>query len=64
MIRVFHVLSSLGAGGVEAMLCSYYENINRAEIQFDYAVHGKDIGMLEADDEKYGARVFRSWNTK
>jgi hypothetical protein len=41
MIRVLHVLSSLGGGGVESMLYNYYTHLNRDIIQFDFIVHGE-----------------------
>ena len=49
MIKVLHIVSSLGGGGVEKMLFEYYRNINRHEILFDFVVHGEKEGILEKE---------------
>ena len=58
MIRVLHVISSLGGGGVEHMLYSYYLNIDRNKVHFDFVVHGSAIEILEAKVQSLGAKVF------
>jgi glycosyltransferase involved in cell wall biosynthesis len=57
MIRVLHVLSSLG-GGVGSMLYNYYTHINRNIIQFDFIVHGEKIGMLEDKFRKMDCNIY------
>lgn len=57
MIRVLHVLSSLG-GGVGSMLYNYYIHINRDVIQFDFIVHGEKSGMLENKFKKMGSKIY------
>jgi len=58
MIRVLHVLSSLGGGGVESMLYNYYTHLNRDIIQFDFIVHGEKIGMLEEKFREMGSEIY------
>jgi glycosyltransferase involved in cell wall biosynthesis len=58
MIRVLHVLSSLGGGGVESMLYNYYTHLNRDEIQFDFIVHGEKVGMLEEKFLEMGSKIY------
>lgn len=48
MIRVLHVVTYMGRGGLETMLMNYYRNIDRSEVQFDFLVH-RDF---EADYDK------------
>ena len=48
MIRVLHVVTYMGRGGLETMLMNYYRNIDRNNIQFDFLVH-RDF---EADYDK------------
>jgi glycosyltransferase involved in cell wall biosynthesis len=57
MIRVLHVLSSLG-GGVGSMLYSYYTHLNRDIIQFDFIVHGEKTGMLEEEFREMGSKIY------
>lgn len=38
-IRVLHVVTYMGRGGLETMLMNYYRKINRNIIQFDFLVH-------------------------
>ena len=48
MIRVLHVVTYMGRGGLETMLMNYYRNIDRSKVQFDFLVH-RDF---EADYDK------------
>ena len=38
-IRVLHVVTYMGRGGLETMLMNYYRHIDRNKIQFDFLVH-------------------------
>ena len=58
MIKILHVVSSLDGGGVESMLYNYYLYLDKSMIQFDFIVHGRDIGILEKRVEALGAKVF------
>ena len=48
MIRVLHIVTYMGRGGLETMLMNYYRNIDRTKVQFDFLVH-RDF---EADYDK------------
>lgn len=39
MIRVLHVVTYMGRGGLETMLMNYYRHIDRNKVQFDFLVH-------------------------
>lgn len=39
VIRVLHVVTYMGRGGLETMLMNYYRHIDRSKIQFDFLVH-------------------------
>lgn len=58
MIKVLHVMSSLGGGGVERMLYNYYMHMDRSKIHFDFVVHGKKIGILEEPLKKIGSEIY------
>lgn len=58
MVRVLHILSSLGAGGAQMCIYNYYTHMDRDRIHFDFVVHGDRVGILEAEVIKMGSRVF------
>lgn len=47
-VRVLHIVTYMGRGGLETMLMNYYRHINRDKVQFDFLVH-RDF---EADYDK------------
>lgn len=47
MIKVLHVVSSLGNGGVESVLYNYYSNMDNEKFCFDFITHGEEIGLFE-----------------
>ena len=58
MLRILHVVTYMGRGGLETMLMNYYRNIDRNKIHFDFLVH-RDF---EADYDKeilnLGGRIY------
>ena len=38
MIRVLHIVTYMGRGGLETMLMNYYRHIDRNKVQFDFLV--------------------------
>ena len=58
MIKVLHVLSAVGSGGVESMLLNYYKNIDRGQVVFDLVVHKENSNTLASDFENLGSHVF------
>lgn len=35
-IRVLHIVTYMGRGGLETMIMNYYRHIDRSKIQFDF----------------------------
>ena len=62
MKKVLHYVGTMSRGGIEAFLMNLYRNIDREQIQFDFAVHVQKKG--DFDDEIFDHRrivfVFRS----
>lgn len=57
MIRVLHVFGGLGTGGTESLIMSWYRNIDRTKIQFDFLV--RSFGNNYADEiASLGGRIF------
>lgn len=38
-IRILQVFEALNRGGLESMIMSLYQNIDRTKVQFDFLVH-------------------------
>lgn len=58
MIKVLHIVSELGGGGVESMLYNYYFHLERNKIHFDFIVHGDNKGVIEEKVEEMGSIVY------
>ncbi|WP_137790962.1 glycosyltransferase family 1 protein [Bacillus sp. E(2018)] len=58
MIKILHVVSGLGSGGVETMLYNYYLIMDRTKIQFDFIVHDPNYGELESKFENLGCKIY------
>ena len=48
-IRILHIVTYMGRGGLESMLMNYYRHIDRSKVQFDFLVH-RDF-KADYDDE-------------
>lgn len=58
-IRVLHVVTYMGRGGLESMLMNYYRNIDRTKVQFDFLVHRQERHEYEDEIESLGGRIYR-----
>ncbi len=58
MIKVLHILSALGGGGIENMLLNYYSNMQGKDIRFDLLAHKNHNRNLQQAFENLGARCF------
>lgn len=58
-IRILHVVTYMGRGGLETMIMNYYRHIDRNKVQFDFLVH-RDF-KADYDDEilALGGKIFR-----
>jgi len=59
-VRILHVFGSLDRGGAESMIMSLYRNIDRRQLQFDFAVNdsGREYAY-EQEIQQLGGRVYR-----
>lgn len=55
-LRVLHIVSSVGSGGVERMLLNYYRELR--DVQFDFIVHDHEFRMLEREFLALGAELY------
>ena len=58
-IRILHVVTYMGRGGIETMLMNYYRNIDRDKVQFDFLVHREFRADYDDEIEALGGRIFR-----
>lgn len=58
-IRVLHVVTYMGRGGLETMLMNYYRHIDRSKVQFDFLVHREFEADYDKEIQKLGGRIYR-----
>lgn len=59
MVRVLHVVTYMGRGGLETMLMNYYRNIDRSKVQFDFLCHRDFEADYDAEILSLGGRIYR-----
>lgn len=57
-IRVLHVVSSMGMGGIQTYLMSLYRAIDREKVQFDFLIHIPTEDGFEDEIRQMGGRIF------
>ena len=58
-IRVLHVVTYMGRGGLETMIMNYYRHIDRTKIQFDFLVHREFEADYDKEILELGGQIFR-----
>lgn len=58
-IRILHVVTYMGRGGLETMIMNYYRHIDRSKVQFDFLVHREFRADYDDEIEDLGGRIFR-----
>lgn len=59
MIRVLHVVTYMGIGGLETMLMNYYRHVDRKKIQFDFLVHRDFEAAYDREIIELGGKIYR-----
>lgn len=59
MIRVLHIVTYMGRGGLETMIMNYYRHMDRSRVQFDFLVHREFEADYEAEILELGGRIYR-----
>lgn len=57
-IRILHVVTYMGRGGLETMLMNYYRCIDRSKVQFDFLVHRDFEGDYDDEILSLGGRIY------
>lgn len=58
-IRVLHVVTYMGRGGLETMLMNYYRKIDKDKIQFDFLVHRDFKADYDQEILSLGGKIYR-----
>ena len=57
-IRILHIVTYMGRGGLETMLMNYYRNIDRERIQFDFLTHRSFEADYDKEIESLGGKIY------
>lgn len=58
-IRILHVVTYMGRGGLETTIMNYYRNIDRSKVQFDFLVHREYKADYDDEIRSLGGRIYR-----
>lgn len=58
-IRILHIVTYMGRGGLETMLMNYYRNIDRTKVQFDFLVHRMEEADYDQEIKSLGGKIYR-----
>lgn len=57
-VRILHVVTYMGRGGLETMLMNYYRHIDRSKVQFDFLVHRDFEADYDREILDLGGRIY------
>lgn len=58
-IRILHIVTYMGRGGLETLLMNCFRHIDREQIQFDFLVHREFRGDYDDEIEALGGKIYR-----
>ena len=58
-IRILHVVTYMGRGGLETMIMNYYRRMDREKVQFDFLTHRDFRADYDDEIEALGGRIYR-----
>jgi len=58
-VKVLHVVTYMGRGGLETMIMNYYRKIDRDKVQFDFLVHREFEADYEKEISELGGNIYR-----
>lgn len=57
-IRILHIVTYMGRGGLETMIMNYYRHIDRDKVQFDFLVHREFEADYDEEIKSLGGRIY------
>lgn len=58
-IRILHIVTYMGRGGLETLLMNCFRHIDRDKVQFDFLVHREFRGDYDDEIEALGGKIYR-----
>ena len=58
LIRVLLVVTKMDAAGIETLLMTFYRQMDRSKVQFDFLVHRNSEGFYDNEILKMGGRIY------
>lgn len=58
-IRILHIVTYMGRGGLETMLMNYYRSLDRTKVQFDFLTHRDFRADYDDEIEALGGKIYR-----
>lgn len=58
-VRILHIVTYMGRGGLETMIMNYYRHIDRSKVQFDFLVHRDFEADYDGEILDLGGKVYR-----
>lgn len=58
-IRILHVVTYMGRGGLETTIMNYYRHIDREKVQFDFLTHREYKADYDDEIKIMGGRIYR-----
>ncbi len=58
-IRILHIVTYMGRGGLETMLMNYYRHMDRSKVQFDFLVHRDFEADYDREILAMGGKIFQ-----
>lgn len=58
LIRVLHIVTYMGRGGLETMIMNYYRNMDRSKVQFDVLTHRQERYDFDDEIEALGGKIY------
>lgn len=59
MIRILHIVTYMGRGGLETLLMNCFRHIDREQVQFDFLVHRDFRADYDDEIEALGGKIYR-----
>ena len=58
-VRILHIVTYMGRGGLETMIMNYYRHIDRSKVQFDFLVHRDFEADYDREILDLGGKIYR-----
>ncbi len=58
-MRILHIVTYMGRGGLETMLMNYYRHMDRDKVQFDFLVHRNFEADYDGEILSLGGKIYR-----